>query len=173
MPPQKPIAPSTTQSLRCSRRHWPGLLALLADVLEVVRIPVLAAGGIGTGRQLAAVLTAGADGARIGTRFVAAEGSLSPLHIAEPCWRGQCRAMDGNPATLAFAALTFLLGGLVKGVIGVGVPVIKCQRSALAEHIQRRIAAAVTGCGFNDLHPAGQRAKAIGLQCAIGGMTPG
>ena len=35
--------------------------------------PQLAAGGIGTRRQLAAVLTAGADGARIGTRFVAAE----------------------------------------------------------------------------------------------------
>src|SRR5256885_1571642 len=58
------------------------------------------------------------------SRFVAAEGSLSPLHIAEPCWRGQCRAMDGNPATLAFAALTFLLGGLVKGVIGVGLPTV-------------------------------------------------
>jgi nitronate monooxygenase len=50
-----------------------GLLALLNEVLESVEVPVLAAGGIGTGRALAAVLAAGADGARVGTRFVAAE----------------------------------------------------------------------------------------------------
>jgi len=50
-----------------------GILALLDEVLEAVDIPVLAAGGIGSGRTLAAVLAAGADGARIGTRFVAAE----------------------------------------------------------------------------------------------------
>ena len=36
-------------------------------------VPVLAAGGIGTGRALAAVLAAGADGARVGTRFAACE----------------------------------------------------------------------------------------------------
>jgi nitronate monooxygenase len=50
-----------------------GVLALLDAVLSAVNVPVLAAGGIGTGRALAAVLAAGADGARIGTRFVAAE----------------------------------------------------------------------------------------------------
>jgi nitronate monooxygenase len=50
-----------------------GLFALLDAVLSAVDVPVLAAGGIGTGRALAAVLAAGADGARIGTRFVAAE----------------------------------------------------------------------------------------------------
>jgi NAD(P)H-dependent flavin oxidoreductase YrpB (nitropropane dioxygenase family) len=50
-----------------------GVLALLDQVLRAVDVPVLAAGGIGTGRALAAVLAAGADGVRIGTRFVAAE----------------------------------------------------------------------------------------------------
>jgi NAD(P)H-dependent flavin oxidoreductase YrpB (nitropropane dioxygenase family) len=50
-----------------------GVLALLDAVLSAVDVPVLAAGGIGSGRALAAVLAAGADGARIGTRFVAAE----------------------------------------------------------------------------------------------------
>jgi len=50
-----------------------GLLALLDEVLGVVDVPVLAGGGIGTGRALAAVLAAGAAGARVGTRFVAAE----------------------------------------------------------------------------------------------------
>lgn len=50
-----------------------GLLALLSQVLEAVNVPVLAAGGIGTGRAMAAALAAGADGVRVGTRFVAAE----------------------------------------------------------------------------------------------------
>jgi NAD(P)H-dependent flavin oxidoreductase YrpB (nitropropane dioxygenase family) len=54
-------------------RGQTSLLALLDEVLEAVDVPVLAAGGIGSGRSLAAVLAAGADGARIGTRFVAAE----------------------------------------------------------------------------------------------------
>lgn len=49
------------------------LLTLLSEVLDAVNIPVLAAGGIGTGRAMAAVLAAGADGVRVGTRFVAAE----------------------------------------------------------------------------------------------------
>jgi NAD(P)H-dependent flavin oxidoreductase YrpB (nitropropane dioxygenase family) len=50
-----------------------GLLPLLDAVLQAVSVPVLAAGGIGSGRAMAAALAAGADGVRIGTRFVAAE----------------------------------------------------------------------------------------------------
>lgn len=50
-----------------------GLLPLLDSVLSAVSVPVLAAGGIGTGRAMAAALAAGADGVRVGTRFVAAE----------------------------------------------------------------------------------------------------
>jgi hypothetical protein len=47
------------------------LLPLLDGVLEAVEVPVLAAGGIATARGLAAVLAAGAAGARVGTRFLA------------------------------------------------------------------------------------------------------
>jgi nitronate monooxygenase len=51
-----------------------GLLSLLSEVLDAVpSVPVLAAGGIGTGRAMAAALAAGADGVRVGTRFVASE----------------------------------------------------------------------------------------------------
>jgi nitronate monooxygenase len=51
------------------------LLPLLAAVLDVVDVPVLAAGGIGHPRTLAAVLAAGASGARVGTAFIATEES--------------------------------------------------------------------------------------------------
>jgi len=51
-----------------------GLLSLLSEVLDAVpAVPVLAAGGVGTGRAMAAALAAGADGVRVGTRFVASE----------------------------------------------------------------------------------------------------
>ncbi|WP_228010836.1 NAD(P)H-dependent flavin oxidoreductase [Nonomuraea phyllanthi] len=45
-------------------------LPLLQSVLDTVRIPVLAAGGIATARGLAAVLAAGAEGAWVGTAFM-------------------------------------------------------------------------------------------------------
>ncbi len=47
-------------------------LPLLQAVLDAVDVPVLAAGGIGTGRGLAAVLAAGAAGAWVGTAFTVA-----------------------------------------------------------------------------------------------------
>jgi NAD(P)H-dependent flavin oxidoreductase YrpB (nitropropane dioxygenase family) len=59
-----------------------GLLPLLSQVLDAVRVPVLAAGGVGNGRALAAVLAAGAAGARCGTRFIAAEESAAhPVYV--------------------------------------------------------------------------------------------
>jgi NAD(P)H-dependent flavin oxidoreductase YrpB (nitropropane dioxygenase family) len=60
-----------------------GLLALLDEVLEAVTVPVLAAGGIGSGRAVAAALVAGADGVRVGTRFVTAEETNAhPTYVA-------------------------------------------------------------------------------------------
>lgn len=54
------------------------LMPLLDAVLEIATVPVLAAGGIGSGRALAAVLAAGASGAWLGTCLAAAEESLLP-----------------------------------------------------------------------------------------------
>ena len=52
-----------------------GLLSLLSEVVSSVDTPVLAAGGIGGGRAMAAALTAGASGVRVGTRFISAQES--------------------------------------------------------------------------------------------------
>lgn len=58
------------------------LLPLLDLVLDMVDVPVVAAGGIATARGVAAVLAAGASGARLGTRFVATfEANAHPLYV--------------------------------------------------------------------------------------------
>jgi nitronate monooxygenase len=54
-----------------------GLLPLLDEVRPAVDVPLIAAGGIGTGRSMAAALTAGADAVRVGTRFIAANESMA------------------------------------------------------------------------------------------------
>ncbi|MFX4273047.1 NAD(P)H-dependent flavin oxidoreductase [Propionibacteriaceae bacterium Y1685] len=53
-------------------------LPLLQSVLEVVDVPVIAAGGIATARGLAAVLATGATGAWIGTAFTTCVESALP-----------------------------------------------------------------------------------------------
>jgi nitronate monooxygenase len=63
-------------------RGQTSLFPLLSEILEVLRIPVVAAGGIATARDLAAALACGASGARIGTRFIAAtESGAHPLYV--------------------------------------------------------------------------------------------
>ena len=58
------------------------LLPVLAEVLDYVKIPVVAAGGIGTARAMAAALAAGADAVRVGTRFVATrESGAHPRYV--------------------------------------------------------------------------------------------
>lgn len=48
-----------------------GTMPLVAQAVEAVRIPVIAAGGIYDGRGLAAALALGAEGVWMGTRFIA------------------------------------------------------------------------------------------------------
>jgi nitronate monooxygenase len=61
-----------------------GTLALVPQVLDTVKVPVIAAGGIADGRGIAAVLSLGAAAAQIGTAFLACEESnASPLHRAK------------------------------------------------------------------------------------------
>lgn len=50
-------------------------MVLIPQVVDSVKIPVIAAGGIADGRAIAAVMCLGADGAQLGTRFVATKES--------------------------------------------------------------------------------------------------
>lgn len=55
-----------------------GTLPLLAEVLDAVDVPVLAAGGISSPRAVSAVLAAGAAAAWVGTAFAACAEALTP-----------------------------------------------------------------------------------------------
>lgn len=52
-------------------------LSLIPMVKEQIKIPLIAAGGIATGRAMLAVMILGADGVQIGSRFAASEESSS------------------------------------------------------------------------------------------------
>lgn len=48
-------------------------MVLIPSVCETVKIPVIAAGGIATGKQMHAAMVLGAEGVQIGSRFAASE----------------------------------------------------------------------------------------------------
>ncbi|MFB0617393.1 nitronate monooxygenase [Streptomyces sp. AGS-58] len=81
-----------------------GLLSLVTQIRETVRVPVVAAGGIMRGSQIAAVLAAGASAAQLGTAFLATpESGAHALHkqaLTNPLFARTelTRAFSGRPA---------------------------------------------------------------------------
>ncbi|MEU3536982.1 MULTISPECIES: nitronate monooxygenase [Streptomyces] len=81
-----------------------GLLSLITQIREAVHIPVVAAGGIMRGAQIAAVLAAGASAAQLGTAFLATPESGAPaVHkeaLTNPLFvrTELTRAFTGRPA---------------------------------------------------------------------------
>ncbi|NSC21673.1 nitronate monooxygenase [Streptomyces albus subsp. chlorinus] len=81
-----------------------GLLTLIAQVREAVRLPLIASGGLMRGGQIAAVLAAGAVAAQLGTAFlVTPESGAHPLHkraMTDPLFTRTelTRAFSGRPA---------------------------------------------------------------------------
>jgi enoyl-[acyl-carrier protein] reductase II len=56
-------------------------LCLIPMVKEAIDIPLIAAGGIGTGRTMLAAMTLGADAVQVGSRFVASEESSAHINF--------------------------------------------------------------------------------------------
>lgn len=56
-------------------------MVLIPAVANAVNIPVIAAGGIATGRQMLAAMVLGAEGVQMGSRFVASEEASSHINF--------------------------------------------------------------------------------------------
>jgi enoyl-[acyl-carrier protein] reductase II len=64
-------------------REETATMVLIPAVVEAVSIPVIAAGGIATGRQMLAAMVLGADGVQMGSRFVASEEASSHMNFKQ------------------------------------------------------------------------------------------
>ena len=56
-------------------------MVLIPAVVSAVKIPVIAAGGIATGKQMLAAMVMGAEGVQMGSRFVASEEASSHINF--------------------------------------------------------------------------------------------
>jgi enoyl-[acyl-carrier protein] reductase II len=80
-----------------------GTLALVPQVVDAVKIPVVAAGGIVDGRGVVAALALGAQGAVIGTRFIATPEATAARQYQEALVRAEqdetvrTRCYSGKP----------------------------------------------------------------------------
>jgi nitronate monooxygenase len=90
-----------------AEREMVGLLALLAQVVDAVDIPVIATGGIGDGRGIAAALILGASAVQIGTGFLRSPEAKMPPAYADRLARTEAhetmvtRAFSGRPGRSA------------------------------------------------------------------------
>ena len=83
-----------------------GLLAALQLIGAAVELPLVATGGLSTGRSIAAVLAAGAAAAQLGTAFMRTpEAGTSPAHRA---------ALEASEPTALTRAFT---GRIARGVV--------------------------------------------------------
>ncbi len=67
-------------------------LVLVPQLCKAVKIPVIAAGGIGTGRTMLAAIALGAEGVQIGSRFVTSEESSAHVNFKKAI----LKAKDGD-----------------------------------------------------------------------------
>jgi nitronate monooxygenase len=83
-----------------------GLFALLPQVADAVDVPVIAAGGIGDGRGIAAAFLLGASAVQLGTAYLhCPESPISPAHRA---------GLRSEPTLFT----NLMTGGLARGVAG-------------------------------------------------------
>ncbi|NOT41182.1 MAG: nitronate monooxygenase [Alphaproteobacteria bacterium] len=72
-----------------------GTFALIAQIADAVRVPVIAAGSIGDARGIAAALTLGAAAVQIGTAYL-----LCPESTISPLYRAALKRAEGHDTVL-------------------------------------------------------------------------
>jgi len=84
--------------------HQVGTMALIPQIVDVVSVPVIAAGGIADGRTMAAALALGATAVQIGTGFLfSSEATITSMHRSA-LWSGSAEktaltnVFSGKPA---------------------------------------------------------------------------
>ncbi|MET1116382.1 MAG: nitronate monooxygenase [Comamonas sp.] len=88
--------------------HQLGTLALLPQVVDAVRVPVIAAGGIMDGRGMAAALLLGASAVQLGTAYLfTPQARLSPVH----------QALLRSPAAETTALTRLFTGRPARGIV--------------------------------------------------------
>jgi nitronate monooxygenase len=145
-----------------------GLFALLPQVVDAVKVPVIATGGIGDARTVAAALTLGAAAVQIGTAFLfCPEAKILPPHraalrIARDDSTVLTNVLSGRPAR-------GLINRVIRelGPISDIVPEFPLASGALAP-----LHGKAQGRGSGDFSPmfAGQ-AAALGRQLPAGELT--
>ncbi len=108
----------------------PGTLALLGAMVDAVRVPVIAAGGIGDARGIAAAVARGAAGVQMGTAFL-----LCPEAATPPLYRAALRSAGPTAVTDVFTGrpARALANRLIREVAPFpGIPAFPLAMSALA-----------------------------------------
>jgi nitronate monooxygenase len=143
--------------LRPAEDSLTGTLSLVPQVVDIVDVPVIAAGGIGDARGVIAALALGAEAVQMGTVFLACEESgASPLHR---------QALRGEKAGHTELTKGFT-GRLARGIHNRLMEELNRQGTEILPYplqrgLVRNVAIAAEAAGRSDLLPlwAGQSAN--------------
>ena len=142
----------------------PSTMALVSQVVQTVRAPIVAAGGIADGRQIVAMLALGAAGVQVGTAFLACdESGASEAH----------KTMLGTVAARRTRLTRAFTGRPARGIVNRFVVEMERYEGALAPYpVQNaltqpiRAAAGRAGCAELLALWAGQNAPLVRRQPA-------
>jgi enoyl-[acyl-carrier protein] reductase II len=124
---------------------------LIPQVVDSVKIPVIAAGGIGDGRGFIAALALGASGVQIGTRFIVTHESVAPLALKKRILQASAEdtvittMRTGWPTRILRTAFTEKWEELEKG--GVSPEQLRKFRVEIMERTKKNIEEDSVGAG--------------------------